>query len=123
MKLVTGLKTILVLLAVVVLNSVSLAGHSMTMSSSAHDTKTMNHGVADSVSCVTLCRTAVVNKEETNLKRDEEENDNNPPTPYYLQQQLHTQLDAKSTSKRSYAANVKPPPKIPIYILYGVFRA
>lgn len=122
MRLATTIKTFLVLFAVVLLNSVNLTGHSMAMPSQAHDMKAMNHSSSDAASCAILCRTAVVGKEENIVKREEKEKDKDP-VPYYLQSQNHYFRDGERISKRSYATNVKPPPKIPIYILYGVFRA
>ncbi len=122
MRLATAIKTFLVLFAVVLLNSASLTGHSIAMPAQAHDMKAMNHSSSDTSSCATLCRTVVVGKEENIIKPEEKEKDKNP-VPYYLQSQNQSFTDVRSISKRSYASNVKPPPKIPIYILYGVFRA
>ena len=52
---------------------------------------------------------------------DENEDDDEPALPFYAQNQ-QSYLDGKSITQRLYAAEIKPPPKIPIYILYGVFR-
>jgi hypothetical protein len=51
-----------------------------------------------------------------------DEDDDKLGTAIYLQSQP-LQTDGKSVKQRLYAAEIKPPPKIPIYILYGVFRA
>jgi hypothetical protein len=61
------------------------------------------------------------NKEDNVINDDESEDDTEPAIVLYGQiQALST--DEKSVSQRLYAAEIKPPPKIPIYILYGVFR-
>lgn len=122
MKLLAVIKNTLILLAVVLLNSLTLVGHSAAMSTMSHDMSGMSHGSSDATSCATLCRTAVVNKEENVINDSENEDDDEPALLFYAQtQQLRT--DEKSVSQRLYAAETKPPPKIPIYILYGVFRA
>jgi hypothetical protein len=120
-KLLAAIRHTLVLLAVVLLNSISFAGHTSAMSTMSHEMSGMNHSSSDATSCATLCRTAVVNKEENIINDDESEDDTEPATPFYAQNQP-LRLDEKSVSQRLYAAEIKPPPKIPIYILYGVFR-
>lgn len=122
MKLLAAIKNIFVLLAVVLLNSLTFVGHSAAMSTMSHEMGGMKHTSSESTSCATLCRTAVVNKEENAIRNDESEDEDEPAFPFYVQnQQLLT--DGKSVTQRLYAAAIKPPPKIPIYILYGVFRA
>ena len=122
MKYLTAIKNALVLLAVVLLNSISFAGHTSAMSSMSHEMGGMKHSSSGASSCATLCRTAVVNKEESIISNDEDEDDDKPVAPFY-EQDLPIQSDSKSIAQRLYAAEIKPPPKIPIYILYGVFRA
>ena len=121
MKFLATFKNTLVLLAVVLLNSLTFVGHSAAMSAMSHDMSGMNHGSSDATSCATLCRTAVINKEDNLINDDESDDDSEPATPFYIQNQP-LRLDEKSVSQRLYAAEIKPPPKIPIYILYGVFR-
>ncbi len=122
MKFLTAIKSTFVLLAVVLLNSLTFVGHSAAMSTMSHEMGGMKHTSSDTTSCATLCRTAVVNKEDAVFRDDENEDDDEPALPFYAQnQQLHQ--DGKSITQRLYAAEIKPPPKIPIYILYGVFRA
>lgn len=122
MKLLATIKNTLVLLAVVLLNSLTFVGHSAAMSTMSHDMSGMSHSSTDATSCATLCRTAVINKEEDAINNDESEDDNEPAASFYGQN-LPLRLDEKSATQRLYAAEIKPPPKIPIYILYGVFRA
>lgn len=122
MKLLTAVKNALVLLAVVLLNSLTFVGHSAALSTTSHEMGGMQHTSSDATSCATLCRTAVVNKEDAAISNDENEDDDEPALPFYAQNQQAYQ-DGKSISQRLYAAEIKPPPKIPIYILYGVFRA
>ena len=122
MKLFAAIRQTLVLLAVVLLNSISFAGHTSAMSTMSHEMSGMSHSSSDASSCATLCRTAVFNKEDNLINNDESEDDTEPAVPFYIQNQP-IQLDEKSATQRLYAAEIKPPPKIPIYILYGVFRA
>ena len=122
MKYLAAIKNALVLLAVVLLNSISITGHTSAMSSVSHEMGSMKHGSSDATSCATLCRTAVVNKEDNVIQNDDDENDDKLGTAFYSQTQP-LQTDGKSAKQRLYAAELKPPPKIPIYILYGVFRA
>ncbi len=123
MKTLTAIKNTLVLLAVILLNSLTFVGHSAAMSTMSHGMGGMKHATtSDATSCATLCRTAVINKEENSVNDSESEDDTEPAVPFYAQSQL-LQTDEKSVSQHLYAAEIKPPPKIPIYILYGVFRA
>lgn len=121
MKLLSAIRHTLVLLAVVLLNSISFAGHTSAMSTMSHEMNGMSHSSSDATSCATLCRTAVINKEDNLINDNESDDDTVPAVPFYLQNQP-LQLDKKSATQRLYAAEIKPPPKIPIYILYGVFR-
>ena len=122
MKLLVAIKYTLVLLAVVLLNSINFAGHTSAMSTMSHEMSGMSHSSTNSSSCATLCRTAVVNKEDAVIRNDENEDDDEPALPFYAQNQP-LRLDEEFVSQRLYAAEIKPPPRIPIYILYGVFRA
>lgn len=119
MRLFDVVKNALLLLAVVLLNSVSHASAMTAMPS--HEMSGMNHISSDSTSCATICRTAVINKEDNIINDDESEDDTEPALPFYTQNQILPR-DEKSASQQLYAAEIKPPPKIPIYILYGVFR-
>ena len=121
MKYLAAIKHTLVLLAVVLLNSISFAGHTSAMTTMSHQMGGMSHGSDDATSCATLCRTAVISKEENVVNNDEADDDIEPALAFYSQN-LALQTDEKSISQRLYAAEIKPPPKIPIYILYGVFR-
>lgn len=121
MRIFSAIRNTLLLLAVVLLNSLSFAGHTSAMSTMSHDMSGMSHSSTNASSCATLCRTAVVNKEEYLVNDDESEDDTEPAIPFYSQN-TPLQTDEKSVSERLYAAEIKPPPKIPIYILYGVFR-
>lgn len=116
-KLITNIAAVFTLL---LLNIFGLALHASAMPMASHEMGGMNHDAGTSTSCATLCRSAVFTKEETIVRVDEEENDE-PLAPYYAQPQ-NPVADDISIKSRLYDANVKPPPKIPIYILYGVFR-
>ena len=120
MKYLKILKNAALLLAILLLNSVSLASHASAMPVMAHDMAGMNHKTSDNTSCATQCRSAVLNQEEAINSRNDEEDDE-PIVPFYAQSQTWLISDTE-LSQRLYADSVKPPPKIPIYILYGVFR-
>ncbi len=120
MKLIRILRSTALLLAIVLLNSVSLASHASAMPVMSHEMGGMSHGSSDSTSCATLCRSAVFNQEETINSRTDEEDDE-PVVPFYVQNQVGYFSDTL-VSQKLYADSVKPPPKIPIYIQLQVFR-
>lgn len=122
MSLVAVMKNILCLIAVVLLNSISFIGHASAIPAISHEMKGMSHTPSDISSCETLCRTAVVTKEENVTRNDEKEEDDEPISPLYIHYQFFN-FDGKSVNQHLYAAEIKLPPKIPVYILYGVFRA
>lgn len=122
MKLLAAIKNLLAILAVLVINSLSFAGHSAAMSPMTHEMGGVKHDSSNSASCATLCRIAVISKEEKVTDNNENEEDDTPTVPIYSSSQALRQ-DGKSVNQRLYAVEVKPPPKIPIYILYGAFRA
>ena len=122
MKYITAIKSALILLAVLLLNSVSFAVHTSAVSTMSHDMNGMSHNSSDTSSCSTLCRTAVVSREENAIRNDENEDDDEPVLPFYVQDNNWVS-DSKTLKQELYADAVKPPPKIPVYILYGVFRA
>lgn len=119
MKFITVLKHSVVLLAVILLNSVSHASAMTTMPS--HEMGSMSHSSGDTSSCATLCRTAVVNQDTNNVNRPDNEDDDEPIVAFYATNQAGL-VSEKTEKQRLYAEAIKPPPKIPVYILYGVFR-
>ena len=80
----------------------------------------MKHRSSSEVHCDTLCRAAVLRKEEAFKQSDVEEN-NEPMAPYYLQLQAY-KFSEIDINNKLYAIVVKPPLKVPIYILYGISR-
>lgn len=122
MKFLITIKSCLLLLVIVLISSVGLAGHTSAMSTMPHGMGSMNHSSSDSTSCATLCRTAVINTYTNNVVRSDEENDDDESTsPFYVANQVG-QINEKLVKQRHFADAIKPPPKIPVYILYGVFR-
>jgi len=110
------------LLAVIILTSISFSGHASAMTSMSHEMNGMQHESSDVVNCATLCRTAIVGKKEYLVDVDQDnEDDAKLIIPFHLHGQS-LQTDNKTTSQQLYSAEVKPRPKIPIYILYSVFR-
>ena len=116
-KLFTSIITVFTIL---LLSTFGSALHASAMPMTAHELGSMNHETSSSASCATLCRTAVINKDEfLNLELDEENDE--PTIPFYAQDEVF-KFSEIHINQRIYADSVKPPPKIPIYILYGVFR-
>lgn len=112
--------SIITVFTVLLINTFGSALHTSAMPMTSHDMGSMNHETSSSVSCATLCRTAVINKEDIlNLENDEENNE--PTIPFYAQSEVW-KFSEIHVNQRIYADSVKPPPKIPIYILYSVFR-
>lgn len=114
------IKNALIISALLLLNSI---GHTSTVSAMAsHQTNGMNHSSSDSSSCATLCRSAVVNRDIfTILNQDEEDDDDKRLNIFYsLSQNAYS--SKKLVSQLRYADEVKPPPKVPVYILHSVFR-
>ena len=116
-KLLTNIAAVFTLL---LLNTFGLALHISAMPMGSHEMSGMNHEVGNSATCATLCRTAVFTKDEVTIKDDDEENDEPSALNYTLLQAYPP--DDIAAKDRIYAKNVKPPPKIPLYILYGFFR-
>jgi len=120
MKYLKVLKNAGLLSVVLLLNSISFAAHSSAMPTMAHEMNGLEHSVKDSIPCASQCRTAVFNQEEIAVSQSNEDDDE-PSVPFYAQKQ--NQHFIKNTEqKKLYADALKPPPKIPIYILYAVFR-
>lgn len=112
--------SILTVFTVLLLNTFGSALHASAMPVTSHEMGSMNHETSSSVSCATLCRSAVINKEKIlDLELDKE--DDEPSIPFYAQSEVW-KFSEVHVNQRNYANSIKPPPKIPIYILYGVFR-
>ena len=104
---------------VLVLNSFGLANHSSAMPMS-HEMGGMDHSKTSSnTSCVRLCTSAIVSKEDYDVDAQDEE-DSQPKPPYYT---LHNS-DYPSSNIQGvyYGLTLRPPPKVPIHILFGVSR-
>lgn len=122
MKYLIVLKNAALILAVIILNSVAFSAHTSAMPVMSHEMSdsTVHHNSNDSASCVTQCRTVVFNKDEY-IDSDYDEDNNEPVVPFYVLSE-DWQFSNNLVSQKLYAESVKPPPKIPIYILYSVFR-
>lgn len=121
MKYLAAIKNSLILVAIVLINSVGFAGHTSAMSTMSHEMAGMNHQSGDAASCASLCRTAVLNNESSDPKQLEDEDDDKTTLPIPSQGQTW-ELSANLVKQRLYASEVKPPPKVPFYILFQVFR-
>jgi hypothetical protein len=116
------------LVVLTIVSGFGLVNHVSAMPASMHQ---MEHGSSHSQHmqsssstsrCVTLCTSAVVGRDEDLDFVSEEDDDDEPVVPFYVltQQSIY---DTKSSEVTRAVASIKPPPKVPIYILYGVFRA
>lgn len=114
-------KSLTILVTILLFNIITFVAHASTATAMSYDMAGMHHSSDNSALCATQCRTAVLSNEEVNSNdRDDEEDE--PALPFYalLENQpshLHYHANAKI-----YLNSVKPPPKVPIYKLFGVFR-
>ena len=93
-----------------------------SMHQSGHETAHTKHASSSSSTrCATLCTSAVVSKDDEYLSSEDNLDDDEPVVPFYIQRQPSI-YDAKSIKLSGAELAVKRPPKIPIYILYSVFR-
>lgn len=122
MKLMTAFKNSFLLLTLVLLNSLTFVGHSAAISTMSHEMNGMSHESGNTTICATLCRTAVLNNESNNPNQSENEEDDDLVMSPLLGLNQAWELSSRLVRQRLYAAEVKPPPKIPIYIAYQVFR-
>lgn len=113
-------RSFVAVLAVLVLNGFGFIGHTSAMP--MHGMDDMNHEQSTTASCATLCRTAIVDSSSESKKIKENEDDDEPHIPFYLQIQS-TRIDGVDTHKASCQSTIKPPPKVPIYILHCVSRS
>lgn len=106
--------------AVLLLNTFGLALHAAAMPATARGMGGMNHETSSSTNCPTICRSAVFTKEEVIDRVDEEDNDDF--LVHYDAQLQATILGNTATKSQLYAAHIKLPIKIPLYLLYEVLR-
>lgn len=113
-------RSFVAVLAVLVLNGFGFVGHTAAMP--MHGMEGMNHDQTNATSCATLCRTAVVDSKEQHAKNTQKENDDEPFFPFYLQLQNQS-IDESLSLTKTCQSSIKPPPKVPIYILHCVSRS
>ncbi len=113
-------QSIAAVLAVLILNGFGFVGHTAAMP--MHRMVDMSHEQTSGASCATLCRTAVVTESEQRKTVTEDEEDDEPFIPFYLQLQS-TRIDSIDAQSVTCQSTVKPPPKVPIYILHCVSRS
>lgn len=114
-------RNIATILTLILLNSFGLFAHASAMPMTGHDMGTMEHQSSGAANCATLCRTAVLNKDESVARVNKEEDDTEPALPFYAQG-LQVQTPAVDIDAKLYADKVLPPPKVPLHILFGVSR-
>ncbi len=122
MKILATIGNVLAIVAIVLLNSIGIASHASAIATASHDMGAMSHSYEDTGSCATLCRTALVNQNTNNINRPDNEDDEDDPIVAFYAASQSWLLSDKTEKQRLYADAIKPPPKIPVYILYGVFR-
>lgn len=107
-------------LLVLLSNTFGLAIHASSMPMAPHKIDGTNQTMGISIGCATLCRAAILNEKKVIPQAGAEDDDRYSP-PHYAQ--FMTKIWGLSeTTTQKYLADVKPLPKVPIYILYGVFR-
>lgn len=122
----TLLKKVARLLALLAVSSFGLLSHAVAISAPVHGvesngTVTHHQSTNNSVRCLTLCTSVVFNKEE--LQRPDLEDDEDTPFLPFYSKAYSTFLEELDAKGKAYAVSVKPPPKVPIYILHSVFRS
>ena len=122
MKYLAAIKNSLALVAIVLVNSIGFAGHASAMSNMSHETTGMNHQSGDAASCASLCRTAALNSESTSSRQLEDDKDDDDTALPIPRQGQAWELSSNFVKQRLYASEVKPPPKVPFYILFQVIR-
>lgn len=107
---------------VVLLNVFAFGVHTAAFAaSSSHSMAGMKHA-SNSASCVSLCTTAPVRKED-DIDRSIVEDEDEPLPPFYtLYQQPLLSLTKLHSEEARYALRFEPPPGPPAYIEYSVFR-
>ena len=114
---------ILSLFVLLTISGFGVIGHAsampMSMHQNGHDSSHTKHTSSSSNRCVTLCTSAVFNKDD-DYDASEDELDDKPAIPFYVQQPSIYDATSLALSRSVYV--VKPPPKVPIYILHSVFR-
>ena len=121
-----AIQNTLSLFVLLTVSAFGLVNHVSAMPISMHEmdqgTSHSQHSQSNgSGRCATLCTSAIVSRDEEQDATTENEDDETV-MPFYAQNQVDNFSDTL-VSQKLYADSVKPPPKIPIYILYGVFRA
>lgn len=111
-------------LAILVVSSLGLSNHASAMPALMHNmagmgTASHHQSTANPTLCVTLCTSVVFSKDDLEQPICE---DDEAALPFYaaFQGEFFDDLD---TDGKLYASKVKPPSKVPIHILYGVFRS
>lgn len=122
-KLFSHVLSLFILLTV---SGFGVISHASAMPSSMHQSgretaHTKHQSSTSSTRCATLCTNAVVSKEDEHLPLEDDLDDDEPVIPFYVQQQPSI-YDTRSLKLSRDVFAVKPPPKVPIYIIHGVFR-
>lgn len=105
------------------MNLFVMGAHSSAMSmSSSHSMSGMKHAKT-SVSCISLCASATTYRLNDLEIIDNDEDDDEPSTPFYTAfQQPLLSLALQHTSLAREAVKFEPPPGLPAYIQFAVFR-
>ena len=124
MKYLAVIKNSMLLVLVLLINSLGFAGPTSAMATTSHEMGNMDHRSYNASSCAAQCSVVALNKNTEKIQIEDEEKEadkDKPATPFYLTISnwgfSHTLVQQKQ-----YADGAKPPPKVPIYIRYAVFR-
>lgn len=122
MKYLTVIKSSLLLALILVISSVSFAGHASALTTTSHVMDNMDHSSYNAGSCAMQCRVAALNKDIENIQEGEEKTDKDKSATPFYSTTSNWNFSQKLTQQKQYADTVKPPPKTPVYIRYAVFR-
>ena len=114
------------LLILFIVSGFGLVSHVSAMPASMHQMEqggshSQNSQSSTTSKCVTLCTSVVVSRDDEFNNVLEDEDDDEPSIPFYVLAQRGV-YDEVTTKVALAVASVKPPPKVPIYILHSVFR-
>ena len=111
----------MLLVLTLLINSLGVAGPASAMTTASHGMSNMEHSSYDASSCAGQCNVIALNKNTENMPEEEEVDKDTPATPFYSTVSTWN-FTHRLLQQEQYADAVKPPPKVPIYIRYAVFR-
>ena len=124
MKYLAVIKNNILLVFVLLINSLGLAGPASAIATTSHEMGNMDHRPYNTSSCAGQCSVVALNKNTEKIQTEDEEKQadkDKPATPFYSTVS-NWNFTHKLSQQKQYAEVVQPPPKLPVYIRYAVFR-